>query len=167
MEMAVAAIRTSSAAASEAPTSGYAPTYYPGTANGGEAQKLTLAVGQEAMNTDFGLVPVRLVKVSGTVIGSDGRPLEGVMVSASPRNNAASTIVFPGGAAARTDKNGNFTLSSMAPGEYTLNARTSNIITTDRRGDGERAVFTMTRLSVDGGGDAQAEFGSIPRCRAK
>lgn len=161
MEMAVAAIRTSSAAASEAPTSGYAPTYYPGTANGTEAQKLTLAIGQEAMNTDFGLIPVRLAKVSGTVIGSEGRPLEGVMVSASPRNAGASTLVFPGGAAARTDKNGNFTLSSVAPGEYTLNARTTNFVTSDRRGDGERAVFTMTRVTVEGGG-GETEFGSVP-----
>ena len=161
MEMAVAAIRTSSAAASEAPTSGYAPTYYPGTANGTEAQKLTLAIGQEAMNTDFGLIPVRLAKVSGTVIGSEGRPLEGVMVSATPRNAGASTLVFPGGAAARTDKNGNFTLSSVAPGEYTLNARTTNIVTSERRGDGERAVFTMTRVSVEGGG-GETEFGSVP-----
>ena len=161
MEMAVAAIRTTSAAASEAPTSGYAPTYYPGTANGTEAQKLMLAVGQEAMNTDFGLIPVRLAKVSGTVIGSDGRPLEGVMVSASPRNSAANTLVFPGGSAARTDKNGSFTLSSVAPGDYTLNARTSGIVMSDRRGDGERAVVTMTRLSVDGG-NSQTEFGSVP-----
>ena len=44
------------------PRSGYAPTYYPGTPNGGEAQKITLAVGQEMQNTDFGLVPVRLVE---------------------------------------------------------------------------------------------------------
>ena len=78
-EMAMMAMATSTAGSSDAPRSGYAPTYYPGTPNGGEAQKLTLAVGQEAQNTDFGLVPVRLVKISGSVIGSDGRPLEGVM----------------------------------------------------------------------------------------
>jgi uncharacterized protein (DUF2141 family) len=47
MEMAVAAIRTS-ISEPETPRSGYAPTYYPGTPNGNEAQKLTLAVGQEA-----------------------------------------------------------------------------------------------------------------------
>lgn len=162
MEMAVAAIRTSSAAG-EAPRSGYAPTYYPGTANGAEAQRLTLAAGQEAMNTDFGLIPVRLAKISGTVIGSEGRPLEGVMVSASPRNAAAGAIVFPGGSAARTDRNGNFTLSSVAPGEYTLNARTTGIVTTDRSSDGERAVFTMTRVTAAGaGGDGQSESGAVP-----
>ena len=161
LEMAVAAVRTSSSAAAEAPTSGYAPTYYPGTANGAEAQKLSLSVGQEATNTDFGLIPVRLARISGTVIGSEGRPLEGVMVSATPRSAAAGTIIFSGGAAARTDKNGNFTLSSVAPGEYTLNARSTNIVTTDRGGDGERAVFTMTRLSVDGAG-GPSESGSVP-----
>src|SRR5574339_384396 len=37
------------------PNSGYAPTYFPGTANGSDAQKITLTIGQEAQNTDFAL----------------------------------------------------------------------------------------------------------------
>ena len=158
MEMAVAAIRTS-ISEPETPRSGYAPTYYPGTPNGNEAQKLTLAVGQEAQNADFGLVPVRLSKVSGTVVGSEGRPLEGVMISATPRTATANPIVFPSGSAARTDKNGNFTMNSVAPGEYTLTARTMGIVTSG--GDGDRMVFTMTR-TVGPGGDGQSEFGSVP-----
>lgn len=158
MEMAVAAIRTS-ISEPETPRSGYAPTYYPGTPNGNEAQKLTLAVGQEAQNADFGLVPVRLSKVSGTVVGSEGRPLEGVMISATPRTATANPIVFPSGSAARTDKNGNFTMNSVAPGEYTLTARTMGIVTSG--GDGDRMVFTMTR-TMGPGGDGQSEFGSVP-----
>ena len=158
MEMAVAAIRTS-ISEPETPRSGYAPTYYPGTPNGNEAQKLTLAVGQEAQNADFGLVPVRLSKVSGTVIGSEGRPLEGVMISATPRTATANPIVFPSGSAARTDRNGNFTMNSVAPGEYTLTARTMGIVTSG--GDGDRMVFTMTR-TMGPGGDGQSEFGSVP-----
>src|SRR5918993_5183294 len=53
----------------DSPRSGYAPTYYPGTPNGSEAQKLAVAIGQEAQNIDFGLLGVRLVKVSGQVVG--------------------------------------------------------------------------------------------------
>jgi carboxypeptidase family protein len=103
---------------------------------------------------------VRLSKVSGTVMGSDGRPLEGVMVTATSRGNMANTIVFPSGAAARTDKNGNFTLNSVAPGDYTLNARTTGIVSSS--GDGDRMTFTMTRVIGPGGGDGSSEFGSIP-----
>jgi protocatechuate 3,4-dioxygenase beta subunit len=160
LEMAVAAaLRTTMSDAAEAPRSGYAPTYFPGTPNGSEAQKLTLAVGQEAQNTDFGLVPVRLSRVSGTVIGSDGRPLEGVMVTASPRSNAGNPLIFPSAGAGRTDKNGNFTINGVAPGDYTLNARATGIF--NSISDGDRMTFTMTRV-VTAGGDSSAEFGSIP-----
>jgi protocatechuate 3,4-dioxygenase beta subunit len=161
-EMAMVAMSVSSTGASESPRSGYAPTYYPGTPNGNEAQKVSLAVGQETQNTDFALVPVRLVRISGSVIGSDGRPLEGVMVSAMPRTAAIGSIIFPSGGSGRTDKNGNFTLHGVAPGDYTLNARTTNIMTSDRSGEGDRMVFTMTRTVGPGGGDGQSESGSVP-----
>ena len=159
--VAASAIRVGGFDSVETPRSGYAPTYYPGTANGSEAQKLSLAVGQEAQNTDFGLVAVRLAKVSGTVIGSDGRPLEGVMVSAASRSGSGAAIAFPSGATGRTDKNGNFTLNSVAPGDYTLNARSSGVISSSS-GEGDRMVFTVTRVAGPGGGDGQSEFGSIP-----
>jgi protocatechuate 3,4-dioxygenase beta subunit len=112
----------------EAPTepqrSGYAPTYYPGTPNGNEAQRVAVALGQEITSADFGLAPVRLARISGVVIGSDGRPVEGTIVSATPRTNSAGAVVFPtAGGSSRTDANGNFTLNGIAPGEYTLNAR--------------------------------------------
>ncbi len=160
LEMAaVAAVRAAVAEPADAPRSGYAPTYYPGTANGNEAQRLTLGLGQEMTSADFGLVPVRLAKISGIVIGSDGRPAEGVMVSATPRNAAAGAVLFPGGGSARTDRNGNFTLNSIAPGDYTLNAR--GLMIFQSGGDGDRQVFAMTRIVTAGEG-GQAESGSIP-----
>jgi protocatechuate 3,4-dioxygenase beta subunit len=162
-EMAVAAavrvVGTDSSA--ETPKSGYAPTYYPGTANGGEAQKLALALGQEIQNTDFALVPVRLARISGTVIGSDGRPLEGVMVSAMPKTAGVGAFIFPSGGGARTDRSGNFTMNGVAPGDYTLNARTSTIMSSSSEG-GDRMVFTMTRVAGGPGGENQSEFGSVP-----
>lgn len=141
----------------DGPRSGYSPTYYPGTANGNDAQKLSIAIGQEAQNVDFGLLGVRLLKVSGQVIGSDGRPMEGVSVSASPRNAAETAVPLPG-ATGRTDANGNFTLSGVPPGEYTLNARGAIVMTSS---EGDRTVFTMTRVTGPGG-DGQNEFGSVP-----
>jgi hypothetical protein len=162
MEMeAVAAVRTGLAAAGsggEPPRSGYAPTYYPGTPNGAEAQRLSVALGQEAQNTDFALVPVRLARISGTVIGSDGRPLAGVMVNAVPRSSSVTNVLFPSGGTSRTDQSGNFTLNGVAPGEYTLNAQGAQTITSSE--GGRTMVFTMRTMA--GGGDGGSEFGSIP-----
>ena len=163
-EMAAMSVRTVSPVTSlvpDGPTAGYAPTYFPGTPNGNEAQKLTLAVGQEAQNTDFGLFPVRLVRVRGSVISSEGRAAEGVMVTATPRNANESTLIFGGTATARTDSNGNFTLTGVAPGDYTLNARATQIFTSG--GEGGNMTFTMMRSEIVGGaaGGGQ-ESGSIP-----
>jgi hypothetical protein len=163
MEMAVAAVRTapSLGGSPDGPTSGYAPTYYPGTPNGHEAQKLSLAVGQEVQNADFGLVPVRLVKVSGSVIRSDGSPAEGVMVSTTPRNINDGVFMVLGATSARTDKNGNFTLTGVAPGDYTLNARMTQVITSS--GEGGTRTFMMTRtVGPEGAGESSQEFGSVP-----
>jgi len=162
-EMAAMAVRTASpiGGAPDGPTSGYAPTYFPGTPNGNEAQKLVLAVGQEAQNTDFGLFPVRLVRVRGSVVTSEGRPAEGVMVSAAPRTANDSNPLFGASSTARTDANGNFTLTGVAPGDYTLNARTSQIFTSSA--DGNSMSFTMVRSAgPGGGGESSQESGAIP-----
>jgi|SoiMethySBSTD1v2_1073268.scaffolds.fasta_scaffold13310_3 protocatechuate 3,4-dioxygenase beta subunit len=138
------------------PNSGYAPTYFPGTANGGEAQKITLAVGQEAQNTDFALLPVKLVRITGTVISSEGKPVEGSMINAFPRNGDAGGMMMMMGGNARSDKNGNFTMPNLAPGEYTLQTRSMQFMTS---GSGDNMMFTA-RVGGDSG--AEAETGSLP-----
>lgn len=148
MAMAAGAGAVSPSASSQ--TSGYAPTYFPGTANGAEAQKIQLTVGQEAQNTDFALLPVRLAKISGTVIGSDGKPVEGSMVNAAPRSGEA--ILFPMENNARSDKNGNFTLANVAPGDYVLQTRALQITMS---GGGDNMMFTA-RVGGPEGGDAES-----------
>lgn len=138
------------------PRSGYAPTYYPGTSNGSEAQKIQLALGQDMQSADFSLLPVRLAKVSGTVVGSDGRPVEGAMLQTIPRSSGEAGAMFQLGGSARSDRNGQFTLNGVAPGEYTLQVRGMQIITSNPGGD---TMMLSTRI---GGGDGQAEFGSVP-----
>lgn len=164
MEMAMVAAASAGAAASpsgSAPNSGYAPTYFPGTTNGGDAQKVTLTVGQEAQGTDFALLPVRLAKITGTVISSDGKPAEGTMINALPRTSG-DDVMIGSSTSARADKNGNFTLNNVPPGEYTLQTRGVTIMTSS--GSGGRMVFTMTTRTVgpDGPGGSEPEFGSVP-----
>lgn len=99
-------------------SSGYAATYYPGTASPAEAQRVTLGVGQELTNLDIALQPVRLARISGVASASDGKPMSGALVMLMPTMKEAVALA-PGGTS-RTDKDGNFTISSVAPGEYSL-----------------------------------------------
>jgi hypothetical protein len=98
--------------------SGYAASYYPGTASPAEAQRITLAVGQELSNLDIQMQPVKLARITGVASGSDGRPMSGALVMLMPRAREA-VMLTPGGTS-RTDKDGNFTVNGVAPGEYLL-----------------------------------------------
>ena len=137
------------------PGSGYAPTYFPGTSSAAEAQKITLVVGQEAQQTDFALMPVRLAKISGVVMSSDGKPVENAMINMLPVSRSGDIGMMMMSASARTSKEGQFTVNGVAPGEYTLNARSMRITTPD---GGGTMVFTT---SVGGTGD-DAEFAAVP-----
>jgi hypothetical protein len=67
---------------------------------------------------DIQLQPVKLARVTGMVLGSDGKPMSGAMVMLLPSMKEA--MMFGPGATSRTDKDGNFTLSGVTPGEYSL-----------------------------------------------
>ncbi len=86
------------------PTSGYAPTYFPGTPTASDAQKVTLIAGQENSSVDFALVAVRLAKVTGIVIGSDGKPLSGAMINLAPASRG--DFILSMGRAARPHQPG-------------------------------------------------------------
>jgi protocatechuate 3,4-dioxygenase beta subunit len=98
---------------------GFAPTYFPGVANPAEAQRVTVALGQEAV-ADVTLVPSRLVKVSGTIVDSSGKPLPNGFIRLTTPGE-----FFPmNGAGGRIRENGAFTISGVPPGSYTLVAST-------------------------------------------
>jgi hypothetical protein len=98
--------------------SGYAPTYYPGTANTAEAQKITLGLGQTLNDVNVTLIPTRTAIVSGTVVDVQGRPFGGGMVMVVQRSGGGFSM-NPGGMI-RPD--GTFTTGGLAPGDYTLQA---------------------------------------------
>jgi protocatechuate 3,4-dioxygenase beta subunit len=145
---------------SQAPTSGYAPTYYPGTTSAPEAQRVRVALGQEMAGADFALSPVKLARVSGTVMKSDGQPASGTMVNLMPRSTENRFPMLERGG--RTDANGNFTLSGVSPGDYSLQVRGMSI-TTMTSGGGGNQIFMATRVSgPDGSGGQEQEFGTVP-----
>jgi Carboxypeptidase regulatory-like domain len=152
--MMVTAASTAASPTASSPKSGYASTYYPGTPNAAEAQKITLGPGQEMSSADFPLVPVRLARVSGLVLGSDGKPLEGAAINVLPASRELGFGLGMGGT--RTAKDGTFTLNSVPPGDYSLQARSVQVITSTQ-GDN---VMVFRAATMMGGGDA--EFGSTP-----
>jgi len=80
------------------------------------------------------------------------------MINVAPRTSSEMAFPNPFGGS-RTDKNGNFTLPSVAPGDYTLRASGMRMIMSGGEGS-DQMVFT-TRINM-GGGDGQTEFGSVP-----
>jgi hypothetical protein len=143
------------------PNSGYAPTYFPGTSSGAEAQKISVAAGQEAANTDFALLPVRLAKVTGIVLSSDGKPVEGALITAQPKSMDGAGMMMGGmGGTGRSDKNGAFTITNVGPGDYVLQSRAFQIQMSST-GGGDNMVFTA-RIGGGGDGGADSEFGAMP-----
>ena len=109
---------TAAAPTASAPKSGYASTYYPGTVNPAEAQRVTLASGQELTGADFPLIAVRLARVTGIVLNSEGRPAEGALVTLAPSTrDLGLSLNMP---SARTARNGTFVMNNVPPGDYTV-----------------------------------------------
>ena len=134
-----------------APATGYAPTYYPGTAAAGEAQKIAVAIGQESQGIDFPLVPVRLARITGIVLNSEGRPAEGTMVMMTSSRLEAAMMTSGG---ARTNREGAFTLNDVAPGDYVLQVRGVSVFTS-----GGDNMMVTTRMAGPG---SEAETAAHP-----
>lgn len=151
-----------SSAAGAGPSSGYATTYFPGTPNAAEAQRVTVTAGQEVANVDFPLAAVRLARVSGFVLNSEGKPVGGTAVSLSPVSREGlspdvSNVTFVP-TVARTAQDGSFVIRNVAPGDFVLRADAMQVMTSTQ-GD-NTMVFRATRLGGDAGGEQ--ESGMVP-----
>jgi carboxypeptidase family protein len=98
-------------------SSGYAVTYYPGTANVADAQKLTIGLGGSVSDVTVMLVATRTARISGTVVDKEGRPVKQGSVMLAPRNQPFGPI---GGGGGMIRPDGTFTINGVAPGDYTL-----------------------------------------------
>ena len=105
---------------------GYPGTYYPGVTDVSQAQTVTTALGQELSSIAFPLVPARLSRISGTVMGSDGRPLPGAMVMIRARSSGglgALRMNIVNGGANQVRPDGSFQLTNVPPGDYVLDVQ--------------------------------------------
>jgi hypothetical protein len=98
--------------------SGYAATYYPGTANVAEAQRVPIAPGQTATSINLTLLPTQTSRVTGVVLDATGRPMADVSVSAMQRIGFGGFTSFGGMSAA----DGKFAISGLTPGEFIIRA---------------------------------------------
>jgi hypothetical protein len=116
--------------------SGYGPTYYPGTGNMAQADRITLAPGQTIAGANFTLLPIRTVRVSGIALDAQGRPLGGGFISTMTRS-----LMGMGGGGTTVRPDGKFTISGLTPGEYMLRA--------NMPGGGEAAMASVTVADSD------------------
>jgi hypothetical protein len=94
---------------------GYGQTFYPGTLNIAEAQRVSLSVGQEAQNIVIPLNPTRIVTLSGTAMSSEGKPVTtGMLMLRSAAANAPFAV------SPTLVRDGAWTMSGVVPGEYVL-----------------------------------------------
>jgi protocatechuate 3,4-dioxygenase beta subunit len=94
----------------------YAPVYYPGVTQIGQAKLLVLSPGEEAQ-VDFVLRRIKMVQISGRVIGADGKPATDAYLyleELPPGDYGVST---------ETDSKGEFRMKGVAPGSYLLHAQ--------------------------------------------
>jgi hypothetical protein len=96
----------------------YAPVYYPGVTQIGQAKLLVISPGEEAQ-VDLVLRRIRTVKISGRVIGADGKPATDVYLYLEELP-AGDYGVFQG---IETDSKGEFKVKGVAPGSYVLHAQ--------------------------------------------
>jgi hypothetical protein len=125
--------------------SGYAPTYYPGTAAQDQAERVTVSLGAEVSGIAFALLPVRVAKLSGTAVDSEGRPMAGAFIMMGESTDGVGggfSMMFGGGG--RVDEAGHFTVNNVSPGEYFLSVRRMG---PGAETDGESA---QTRITVNG-----------------
>lgn len=122
---------------------GYAPTYYPGTPNIAEAQRVTLKTGQEITSVHFMLNPTRLAKVAGRALNSRGEPAR-AMVMILPADTVGGFSFGPN-SSSMTGPDGSFQLANVAPGRYNINVRPMGM----QGGDSEFAMLPVTIGSDD------------------
>jgi len=119
---------------------GYAPTYYPGTPNAGEAQRVTVKVGAETAGVSFSLAATRLVRVSGRVVSASGEPALRVFLMANLVDR--STVMgMSGFSNSMTRADGTYQINGLSPGTYNIVARPQGMPSAD-------SEFGQARVTV-------------------
>lgn len=111
----------------------YAPVYYPGTSLSGEAGRITVTSGEDRDGVDVSIALVPVANVEGRVVSAGG-PLPEIALTLTTDGPLMRGMLGggPSLSGTRPGVNGSdsFKFTNVAPGHYTLSARSSNIRTT-------------------------------------
>lgn len=108
------------------PTVTYTTTYYPGTVYLSDAAALQVRTGEERLNIDFEIKKVPTTTVTGSVIGLDGSPVTGAMVSLNlPAGTGQEDMLgqLLGASRTTTRADGTFVMNGVPPGNYQIVVR--------------------------------------------
>ncbi len=118
----------------------YAPLYYPGVLQPGDAQPVQVRAGEE-VEADFAMRHIKTVQVSGHVIAADGKPATHSFIGM----RAQDATDYVGGAFVNTDDKGEFLIKGVAPGTYLIEAQQH----TDSRRDFAHQKLDVGESNVD------------------
>jgi uncharacterized protein (DUF2141 family) len=135
----------------------YAPVFYPGTTDAAGAAPVRVASGDEIGGIDVPLRIASLARVTGTTVDGGGQPItSGRQVTLVPKRGdrptsvdafvASGAIQLPRADVSATG----FVFSGVAPGEYTLIARSGAAQRGVAPGTGPRTLWSVIDLAIDG-----------------
>jgi hypothetical protein len=133
----------------------YAPVFYPGTADPSAAATIQVASGEERSGIDMALRIVAMSRIAGRLLDVGGQPVSPATVSLFPRHTgrpAAVDVLVSSGALVlprAVVSSSGFAFTGVAPGEYTLVARSgSGGRATTAAPSGPAALWSVTDLTV-------------------
>jgi len=121
---------------------GLAPTFYPGTANGLEAQPVVVKVNEDSPGTNIRMQTMSFTRVAGVIHNSSGLPVRDAVVMVNP-SRADGAFYFSMNMS-ETDSNGRFVIPAVPPGEYRVD------------------VQPKARLEAVGSGGSTADAWKVP-----
>jgi len=98
---------------------GYGTTYFPGTPNPAEAQRVVVGRSQDVSGIDFPIARIKTARVSGRAVDSNGEPITGGL-ALMPSRRSGAVATAPMGA--RIERDGWFEFPNVSPGDYVLQA---------------------------------------------
>ena len=101
------------------PANGYAPVCFPGSSPSPSAT-ITVAAGEERSGIDLQLQLTQVARIEGTLVAPPGSSMRGIQLMLAHADENAGAADRQG---TSVEESGRFVFQNVAPGQYTLNAR--------------------------------------------